>query len=557
MPHNPNQSSSHLKRSAWSALAAHRRTWHSPLRELFTANPQRFQQFSTPACGLLLDFSKNPLTTETLDLLVKLAEAHEIPGRLRDLFDGKAVNVSEKRPAWHTALRAGKSAPHPVQQSLAVMHEITQVLRAGAMLGSTGSPITDVVSLGIGGSAIGPQLVAAACTPHSHGTATPRVHFVSNPSETFTQLISQLDAAGTLFIVQSKSFKTQETLHNARCARHWLQTALHRTQVDAHFIAITAQTDAAVAFGIPRSQVLPLWNWVGGRYSLWSATGLPARIAMGNTQHDLLLAGAAAMDAHTHDMPLAQNMPVLLALIDIWEHLFWDIQSRAVVPYPHELSLLPAHLQQLSMESLGKGVRSNGKILRTHSGPLLWGGLGSESQHSYFQWLHQGTHTAAVDFIACCEPTSPSDPTAYQAHTVMLANCFAQSALLMNGLTTNEVTAQLIAKGLSARTAERQAPHQTHPGNRPSNTILLPRLDAYSVGALIALYEHRTYILGVLLGVNAFDQWGVEHGKHLAKALETEFNSPSPENHFDSSTQGLIAHVRALQAALSTPTEHT
>jgi glucose-6-phosphate isomerase len=540
MPEVRTKSTGALTRTpAWRALASHRKTWRDRrLRDLFAADPQRFARFSTEACGLLLDYSKNLVVPETLDLLLALARERELAAQIADLLAGKRVNSTEKRAAWHTALRAGGSAPAEVRKTLAAMRELAAALRAGQLRGADNRAITDVVSLGIGGSALGPALVVEACAPDA---PTPRVHFVTTPGEALMRTLAALNAATTLFIVQSKSFSTQETLLNAQAARAWLQDRLGSQAVGAHFAAVTAREDAARDFGVPAARIFPVWDWVGGRYSLWSAVGLPAMIATGAEAFDELLAGAAAMDRHFAQAPPERNLPVLMALTGLWHANFFGMGSRAVIPYTPELALLPAWLQQLEMESLGKSVNRRGKPLRHDSGAVLWGGAGTEGQHAYFQMLHQGTRAVPVDFIACC---SPRDPAMNDTHAVMLANCFAQSALLMQGVPAEETMVALRAGGTSAREAARLAPHQALPGNRPSSTLLLESLTPRSLGALLALYEHRTFVQSALWDINAFDQWGVEHGKRLANSVLPDLTDHGSATTHDASTNGLVNYVK-------------
>lgn len=539
MPDSSKRAVSLTRSPAWRALAVHRRTWNDRrLRDLFAADPQRYTRFSLEAGGLLLDYSKNLIIPETLDLLCQLARERDLPARIAALLAGKRVNQTEKRAAWHTALRAGHAAPRDVRRTLNAMREFSGALRAGSIRGATGKLVTDVVSLGIGGSALGPALAVDACAP---GTTSPRVHFVTTPGEPMTQLLATLDPAATLFLVQSKSFETRETALNTQAARAWLQAGFDATDYGDHYAAVTANAEAAHSLGVPAERIFPMWDWVGGRYSLWSAVGLPAMIAMGADRFDDMLAGAAAMDAHFAEAPPEKNAPILLALLGFWHGNFFGAATRAVIPYEPGLTLLPAYLQQLEMESLGKSVTQRGKPLRTDSGAILWGSAGVEAQHAYFQMLHQGTHPVPVDFVACCTPRAGDAAT----HATILSNCFAQSALLMRGMTAAEIEPQLIAQGLDARTATRLAAHQALPGNRPSNTLLLPTLDPRHLGALLALYEHRTYAQAVLWDINAFDQWGVEHGKRLAGSLRPAFDTTdaatAPQ---DASTNGLVAHVR-------------
>lgn len=531
-------SASLTRTPAWRALVAHHRSWNERrLRDLFAADPQRFERFSLEAGGLLLDYSKNLITAETRDLLVQLALERKLPDRVAALLAGKRVNQTEKRAAWHTALRAGDAAPREVRRTLAAMRVFADALRAGQVKGVTGLPIRDVVSLGIGGSALGPALVARACAPDA---VTPRVHFVSTPGEPMTRLLASLDPATTLFIVQSKSFSTMETARNAQAAKTWLLAGLQTTDAGAHFAAVTANVEAAVAFGIAAQRLFTMWDWVGGRYSLWSAVGLPSMIAMGPAAFDELLAGAASMDAHFAEAPPERNMPMLMGLIGLWHHNFCGGASRAVISYEPGLALLPPYLQQLEMESLGKGVTQKGKALRTSSGTVVWGNLGIEAQHAYMQALHQGTQLVPVDFIAACNPRNGGDA---DTQAVILASCFAQSALLMQGVSADDIEQQLTAGGMAAKEAARLAPHQALPGNRPSNTLLLPSLTPHSLGALLAMYEHRTFVKAAILDVNAFDQYGVEHGKKLAGSLLPELKGKPPAATHDASTSALIRHV--------------
>jgi glucose-6-phosphate isomerase len=531
----PALSASLTRSPAWRALTAHRRAWNTlHLRDLFAADPGRFARFSLEAGGLFLDYSKNLIIDETRDLLVQLARQRGLPENVAALLAGKRVNSTEKRAAWHSALRAGKAAPREVKRSLDAMRRFSEALRAAQVRGAGGQPITDVVSLGIGGSALGPALVANACAPDA---GAPRVHFVTTPGDQLSRQLAALDPATTLFIVQSKSFSTMETMRNAEAARAWLKAA-GIADCAPHLAAVTAATDAATAFGVAAERVFPLWDWVGGRYSVWSAVGLPAMIAMGAAAFDEFLAGAAAMDAHFAEAPPERNMPMLMALLGIWHGNGFGAASRAVISYEPALKLLPPYLQQLEMESLGKSVTRKGKPLRTGSSAIVWGGLGVDAQHAYMQALHQGTQLVPVDFIAACSPRHGDSET----HALTLANCFSQSALLMRGVTTDEALEASLAANVAATDAKRLAPHQTLPGNRPSNTLLLPALTPHSLGALLALYEHRTFAQAALWDINAFDQYGVEHGKRLAGALLPGLSGISKTAAADASTDGLIQH---------------
>lgn len=508
--------------AAWRALGARARQWRAlQLRDLFAADPARFEHFSRSACGLLADFSKQRIDDQTLQLLLALAAERGVLDRLSEQFAGNKVNLTEKRAALHTALRAGDAAPREVQRTLQQMRRFSDELRRGEH-GAGGRPLRDVVSLGIGGSALGPALVSAALAD-GHG---PRVHYAGTPGAPLQRLLSGLDPAATLVIVQSKSFTTEETMRCAGSARQWLARALGDVAGD-QLAAVTAAPAAAGAMGIRDDRIFPMWDWVGGRYSLWSAVGLPAMVAIGAARFDQLLAGAAAMDAHAAGAAPADNMPLLLALLDVWNSSLLGAQSRAVFAYEPGLALLPQWLQQLEMESLGKSVNRRGKPLRYASGAALWGGQGTEAQHACFQWLHQGRHALPVEFVACATPGADDDGS----HALRLAHCFAQSSLLMRGLRPGETGA-----------AGALAMHQSLPGNRPSTTLLLPRLDAASLGALLALYEHRTALTAAILDINAFDQYGVEHGKRLAGSLLPALSGESVTMP-DASTAGLIAYV--------------
>jgi len=518
---------------AWRQLTQHRRLWKTRLlRDLFAADPGRYTGFSLEAAGLLLDYSKNWITAETRDLLVALAGERGLEDAISDLFSGRAVNTTEKRAAWHVALRAGSKAPQPVQDTLARMRRFSAELESGQVLGATGQPIRDVVSLGIGGSALGPLLAIDALAEPAQG---PRVQVIAAPGEALTLALRTLTPASTLFIVQSKSFTTSETLRNSRTARAWLAAhGIPETDHGHHFAAVTAAPDKAIEFGISAERTYPMWDWVGGRYSLWSAVGLPAMIAMGADRFDDMLAGAAAMDKHAEQAPPGQNMPALLALLGLWHTNFFGITTRAVIPYDLGLRHLPRYLQQLEMESLGKQVTASGKPVRWDTGNVIWGGLGIEGQHAYFQALHLDTRPTPVDFIACCQPRDGDSDT----HRFLLANCLAQSALLMRGLRADELPGDM-----AGREARRLAPHRSLPGNRPSNTLLLPALTPRHFGALIALYEHRTAMQAALWGINAFDQWGVEHGKSLASQLQSAFDQASQSTAGDASTRGLLQYI--------------
>ena len=499
---------------------------------------------SLEAAQLTLDFSKQFCTTETLQLFDALCDQLQLRNRIDDLFGGATVNGTEQRPALHTSLRANNtSAPNyaDVVRVQTGMRNLVEALHMGQLNGFDGQPFTDLVHIGIGGSDLGPRFVTAAL--HSFWSKKLRVHFAANidPAE-LADILSDLNPATTLFSAASKSFTTLETLTNTTAARRWLQAAAGTRNVDRHFIAITASPAKAQAFGIPATQILPMWDWVGGRYSLWSAIGLPIAIAMGWDNFKALLRGAAAMDAHYRSAPFTANMPALLGLLEWWYSSYWQAHSALVLPYSHRLRLFPAFLQQLSMESLGKSVDINGEPLSGHSGLVIWGEPGTNSQHSFMQLLHQGTRFIPVDFIAVAKTEHDDDAR----HLHLLANCLSQSRALMVGKSLEQATQELMVAGLPNEQIETLAPHKVQPGNRPSNTIVLDTLNPESLGALIALYEHKVFTQSVLWSINAFDQWGVELGKQSAATIFAALDGDNTAS-FDPSTTQLIDRFKSTQ----------
>ncbi|GAB3410320.1 glucose-6-phosphate isomerase [Massilia agilis] len=514
---------------------------------LFAADPQRFERMSLEAAGLFLDYSKNRVDGRTLELLVGLARERGVEQRRDAMFAGEKINNTENRAVLHTALRAPRDAKLVVdgQDVIADVHAVldrikafTNAVRGGEWLGHTGKPITDVVNIGIGGSDLGPKMACLALRPFAH----PRLamHFVSNvDGHDIDAALEKLAPETTLFIVASKTFTTAETMMNAQTARRWFVERAPESALPRHFVAVSTNTEAVKAFGIDPANMFPFWDWVGGRYSVWSAIGLPVALCVGFGYFSDFLAGAHAMDEHFRSAPLEENMPVLLGLIGFWNRQFLGCPSVTIAPYHQDLARFPAYLQQLEMESNGKRVTRDGEPVDTPTCPAIWGEPGTNGQHAYFQMLHQGTDVTPIDFIAALSPSHEL----HHHHTALLANCFAQSEAFMKGKTPDEVRRDL--QGLPLAEIERLVPHKTFPGNRPSNTILMEYLNPASLGALIALYEHKTFVQGVLWGVNSFDQWGVELGKVLAKKIEAELaGEPQPALH-DSSTNGLIARARA------------
>jgi len=530
----------------WQTLAD--AYWHGALgqldiREEFALDPGRFQQFSVEAAGILLDYSKHLLTTPIRTQLLALAERAGMAQAIEAMFSGALVNNTEQRAALHVALRSPQvhtPEEREVHATLERIEDFVHEVVSGHWKGYDGRPITDVVNIGIGGSDLGPAMVYQALAPYQ--LTHIRCHFVSNVDPLhLEQTLQRLDAASTLFVIASKTFSTLETSLNAHAARRWvLASGVTEQALAQHFVAVSANVEKAAAFGIDPANIFPLWNWVGGRYSLWSAIGLPVALGLGMANFRALLAGAHAMDAHFRSAPLAENMPVLMALLALWYHNFWEAESAVVLPYVQNLHLFPAFLQQLDMESLGKQVGRDGSPLGSGSGGIVWGSAGTNGQHSFHQLLHQGTHLIPADFIAVVESTSSNREQ--QAH--LLANCFAQSQALMDGKTLEQATAELLAQGLDAEQAAALAPHKVVPGNRPSSTLLLQQLTPATLGALTALYEHKVFAQSVLLGINAFDQWGVELGKVLGKGTYDALTAAEDCTAFDGSTNALINRAR-------------
>ncbi len=544
------QTASPARLPAWQALLAHRKAQEdTTIARLFAQDPGRFECFSVEGAGLHLDYSKNRLTAETLHLLTSLAQEAGLAQRTEAMFSGAQINPTENRPALHTALRAprgsavqvaGANVVDTVHATLDRMEALTQALHSRQWAGYRGEPIRDVVCLGIGGSYLGPKVVSEALKPYWHDAI--RCHFVANiDGAHLADTLAKLRAETTLFLVASKSFTTQETLANARSARTWfLQQGGREADLGKHLIAVTANTQRALEFGVAAEHIFPMWDWVGGRYSLWSAIGLPIALRVGMKNFRALLQGAHAMDVHFRETPFEQNLPVLLGLLGIWYRNFGQAASHAVVPYDHSLRGLPAYLQQLDMESNGKRVRGDATAVEYGTGMVLWGGEGSNGQHAFHQLLHQGTDLIPVDFIVPLRPHH----TLHDHHAQLFASCLSQSKALATGRSLAEAHAALVESGLSDDEARRLAPHRVHPGNRPSNTITMEQLTPSTLGALIALYEHKVFVQGMIWGINPFDQWGVELGKQLAGEVLDQLTAPDDVSGPDSSTCGLIARYR-------------
>ncbi len=538
--------------SSFQALAAHASTarqWQ--LRQLFADDAQRFPKLTVDAAGLFLDYSKNRLDSRSIELLLDLARERGVE-RLRDaMFAGEKINITEQRAVLHTALRMprgktlvvdGQDIGHDVHAVLDHVKDFTDRVRSGAWLGYTGKPITDVVNIGIGGSDLGPKMAVLALRSYAHPRL--KMHFVSNvDGHDMDAALAQVNPETTLFIIASKTFVTAETMLNAGTARNWFLQSAKEEDLARHFVAVSTNTEAVRAFGIDTANMFPFWDWVGGRYSVWSSIGLSLALAVGFGYFSDFLAGAHAMDEHFRTAPLEQNMPVLLAMVGFWNRQFLDAASLSIAPYHQDLSRFPAYLQQLDMESNGKRVTRSGSAIDTPTCPVVWGECGTNAQHAYFQLLHQGSDVTPIDFIAALRATH--DLPGH--HDSLLANCFAQSEAFMTGKTAEEARADLQAQKLSEAEIEALLPHKVFPGNRPSNTILMDQLTPSTLGALIALYEHKTFVQGAIWDINSFDQWGVELGKVLAKNIHAELTGAvQPERH-DSSTNGLIVMAKAAQ----------
>jgi glucose-6-phosphate isomerase len=544
-----------MNTTAWNALDAHRLgAQNLRMTDEFAYDSQRAERFSIEAAGVFLDYSKNRITAETMRLLLSLARERGVATQRDAMMAGARVNVSEQRAVLHMALRNpvgsarkylldGADVGADVQRVLSHMRDFSTRVRDGRWRGFCGAEITDIVNIGIGGSDLGPLMVSEALREFVHPRLT--MHFVSNvDGAALERALSKVSAETTLFIVASKTFTTQETLTNASSARAWfLANGGRDADVAKHFVAVSTNAVAVEKFGIDTANMFEFWDWVGGRYSLWSAIGLSIALAIGMDGFEELLAGAHAMDEHFASAPLEANMPVLLALIGVWNVNFCGATSQCIAPYAEDLHRLPAYLQQLEMESNGKSVDRDGNALESPSCPVIWGEPGTNGQHAFFQLLHQGTSVIPVDFIAAIH----GNGELLEHHRLLLANCIAQSEALMIGKSEAQVHAELRAQGLNSAEIHALTPHKVFAGNRPSNTILLDQLTPKSLGALIALYEQKTFVQGVIWGVNSFDQWGVELGKQLAKTIDSELKSGIVSVAHDGSTQALLHRVNQQQ----------
>ncbi len=515
----------------------------------FKDDPQRATRLSLEAAGILLDYSKQPVTDATMALLVELAQAMHVKSWIERMFAGDKINFTEQRAVLHVALRNRGNRPilvdgadvmPGVNQVLQQIGDFTRAVREGHWRGHGNALITDIVNIGIGGSDLGPVMACAALKPFGH--ARLRTHFVSNVDGThLAETLALLNPASTLFIVCSKTFTTQETLTNAHSARRWLVEKLGaETAVAKHFVAVSTNAKAVAAFGIDTANMFEFWDWVGGRYSLWSAVGLSLALLIGMEHFNALLDGAHVMDEHFRSAPLAQNLPVTLALLGIWQRNFQRAESYGIMPYSQALARFPAYLQQLEMESNGKRIDRDGNVVDYATAPIIWGEPGTNGQHAFYQLIHQGTSIVPADFIVALHSEYPVG----DHQTKLLANCLAQTEALLRGKNVSAVEQELRTAGVDVDQIARHAPHRVFPGNRPTNTLMLHRLDPRTLGALVALYEHKVFVQGIIWNINSFDQWGVELGKQLASRVLADLDAGAAGSEHDSSTRrqiGLIA----------------
>ena len=540
--------------TTWKALEKHfKEISQSHMRDMFTEDPQRFDKFSLKLNDILFDYSKNIINSQTMEQLYRLADECEIGLWIRRMFDGEPINQSENRAVLHTALRNksdqpvmvdGEDVMPAVREEQQRVKQLAEAIRTRSWRGYYNQPITDVVNIGIGGSNLGPMMVTEALRPYSLHDLN--IHYVSNIDENhINDTLEKLNPATTFFIIASKSFTTQDTMVNAETARQWhINKVGDDSQIDKHFAAVSSNVKAAKEFGIDEKNVFQMWDWVGGRYSLWSAISLPIVIAIGQENFDKLLQGAYEADQHFKNTPLEKNIPITMALLGIWYNNFFDAQATAVLPYDQHLHKFPSYLQQADMESNGKGVNRQGQVVDYTTGPILFGEIGISGQHAFFQLLHQGTKLVPADILAPVRNLH----SIKRHHRALMSNVFAQAEALMKGRTEQEAYAELKVSGLDEDAIKALLPNKIFPGNRPSSTFLFNSLDPATLGSLIALYEHKIFVQGIIWNINSFDQWGVELGKQLASGVLQELNDNEPTDAHDSSTNGLINYYKAQRS---------
>ena len=546
------QSREHL--NSWKQLTKHAQLMKNQhMKDLFAKDNQRFCKFSIKLPSILLDYSKNAITEQTISLLTDLAKECEVEAWREKMFTGERINKTEDRAVLHTALRDSSQKPlwvddknisEDIEKTLNQVKKFSEDIRQGTWRGYSGERITDIVNIGVGGSNLGPQMVTEALKRYSDNCVN--VHYVSNVDGTqIAEVLRPLNPEKVLFIVSSKTFTTTETMLNAKTAIKWLTASSFEQSVIAkHFIAVTANKENAMKYGISEANIFDMWDWVGGRFSLWSAIGLPIAINLGFENFKALLDGAYDMDCHFCNTQIENNIPVILALLSIWNCTFLGAQSQAILPYDQSLHMLSAYLQQAEMESNGKSVNWDGETINYPTVPSIWGELGINGQHAFYQYLHQSNNIVPADFIGSVESVTPIEGH----HEALMSNFFAQTQALMQGVDEQQVRADLTAKGRSPSYIDKVAPHKVHKGNRPTNTLLMNKISPFTLGSLIAIYEHKIFVQGIILQICSFDQWGVELGKGLASRIENELENNTIGNSHDSSTWNLMMHYKEVSS---------
>jgi len=542
---------------SWQKLCAHQKMVQPlHMRDLFEADPKRFDKYSLKFADILFDYSKHRITDETLPLLLQMAREAKIEQWRDKMFAGEKINITENRAVLHTALRNrsntpvfvdGKDVMPDINAVLKQMRAFSEKVRNGSWLGYTGKRITDIVNIGIGGSDLGPVMVCDALKPYANPDLN--IHFVSNiDGAHLMRALEKCKPETTLFIVASKTFTTQETMTNATSARTWfLESAKDSKHVAKHFVALSTNAKAVADFGIDTANMFAFWDWVGGRYSLWSAIGLSIALYVGMDNFEALLTGAHEMDNHFKTAPLEQNMPVILALIGIWYNNFFHVDTNAILPYDQGLARFPAYMQQADMESNGKFICRDGTRVQYKTGPVIWGEAGTNGQHAFYQLIHQGTQIVPADFLMPVHSHYAIGKHGYAHHKILLANFLAQTQSLMLGKTKQEARAELEKQGLSGEALENLLPHKVFEGNRPTTSIVFDKLTPNTLGKLIALYEHKIFVQGIMWDINSYDQWGVEYGKQIAQQILPQLTSEEVVSNYDSSTNGLINHTKMLK----------
>jgi len=541
----------------WQALNQHKKDIESiSLREMFKSDPERFNQFHIQFNDLLLDYSKHHISKETISLLVKLAKEVDLENWRDRMFEGEKINSTEHRAVLHTALRNQNQTPimsdgedvmPKVKNVLKKMRRFSEEVRSGQWKGFTGKPITNVINIGIGGSDLGPAMVCQALKSYGSKTITP--HFVSNvDGADLSQALEKCNPETTLFIVASKTFTTQETMTNAFSARDWfLKTAKDNQHIKKHFVALSTNQHVVSQFGIDTENMFEFWDWVGGRYSLWSAIGLSIALYIGMDSFEELLKGGFEMDEHFKTAPIEQNIPMMMGLLGVWNINFFNFPTHAILAYDQGLSKLGSYLQQADMESNGKFINRDGERIDFHTGPVLWGEVGTNGQHAFYQLLHQGTEIVPADFIIPIESHYAIGKDGNEHHKILLANFIAQTQSLMLGKSYDEARAEIEKQGFEGEDIESFIPQKTFEGNRPTSSILFQKLTPKTLGQLIAMYEHKIFTQGIIWNINSFDQWGVEYGKQIAKQVLPKLSEKTPTHDFDSSTNGLINYIKKNQ----------